>query len=88
MIPPVQLPNDRSRDNFGVLLIREQRYSEAEAKFQACIQANPNFDQAYLNLARLYVILNDKAKARATLQALLRQQPQHKMAQQSLEMLK
>jgi len=39
-------------------------------------------------LARLYVILNDKAKTRATLQALLRQQPQDKMAQQSLEMLK
>jgi thioredoxin-like negative regulator of GroEL len=88
VIPPVQLPNDRSRNNFGVLLIREQRYSEAEATFQARIQANPNFDQAYLNLARLYVILNDKAKARATLQALLRQQPQDKMAQQSLEMLK
>jgi TolA-binding protein len=69
-------------------LIREQRYSDAEAKFRTCIQANPNFDQAYLNLARLYVILNDKAKARETLQALLRQQPQHKMALQSLEMLK
>jgi tetratricopeptide (TPR) repeat protein/peroxiredoxin len=75
-------------NNLGVLLIREQRYSDAEAKFRTCIQANPNFDQAYLNLARLYVILNDKAKARETLQALLRQQPQHKMALQSLEMLK
>ena len=47
----------------------------------------PNFDQAYMNLARLYVILNDKEKAREVLLALLRQQPQHKMAQQALEML-
>jgi Flp pilus assembly protein TadD len=47
----------------------------------------PNYDQAYLNLARLYVVLNDKAKAREVLMALLRQQPQHKLAQQALEML-
>jgi len=47
----------------------------------------PDFDQAYLNLARLYVILQEKEKARAVLQALLREQPQHKMAQQALEML-
>jgi len=56
-------------------------------KFKNCIEAAPEFDQAYLNLARLYVILNDKEKARAVLQALLREQPQHKMAQQALEML-
>jgi hypothetical protein len=31
--------------------------------------------------------LNDKAKARKVLLALLRQQPQHKLAQQALEML-
>ena len=47
----------------------------------------PGFDQAYLNLARLYVILQEKEKARAVLQALLHEQPQHKMAQQALEML-
>jgi tetratricopeptide (TPR) repeat protein len=74
-------------NNLGVLLVREQRYPEAETKFKNCIQASPKFDQAYLNLARLYVILNDKEKAKEVLQALLREQPQHKMAQQALEML-
>jgi Flp pilus assembly protein TadD len=74
-------------NNLGVLLVQEKRYPEAEEKFKTCIQAVPNFDQAYLNLARLYVILNDKEKARAVLQSLLRQQPQHKLAQQALEML-
>ncbi len=64
-----------------------KHYPEAEQKFKTCIQVAPNFDQAYLNLARLYVILNDKEKAREVLQALLRQQPQHKLAQQALEML-
>jgi len=70
-----------------VLFVREQRYPEAETKFKDCIQAAPKFDQAYLNLARLYVILNDKEKAKEVLRALLREQPQHKMAQQALEML-
>ena len=74
-------------NNLGVLLVHEQRYPEAEQRFKTCIEAAPTFDQAYLNLARLYVILNDQEKARAVLLALLRQQPQHKMAQQALEML-
>ena len=74
-------------NNLGVLLVREQRYPEAEQRFKTCIQVAPNFDQAYMNLARLYVILNDKEKAREILLALLRQQPQHKMAQQALEVL-
>jgi len=74
-------------NNYGVLLVREQHYAEAEQKFWSCIQANPKFDQAYLNLARLYVLLNEKDKAREVLQELLRQQPEHQMAQQALKML-
>jgi Flp pilus assembly protein TadD/peroxiredoxin len=74
-------------NNLGILLVRQSRYSEAKQQFETCIQVAPNFDQAYLNLAKLYVVLNDKEKAREVLQALLRQQPQHKLAQQTLEML-
>jgi Flp pilus assembly protein TadD/peroxiredoxin len=74
-------------NNLGVLLVREQRYSEAEDRFKSCIEAVPNFDQAYLNLARLYMMLDRKQNAREVLQALLRQQPRNKMAQQALEML-
>ncbi|MCU1243642.1 MAG: ASPIC/UnbV domain protein [Candidatus Acidoferrum typicum] len=74
-------------NNLGVFFVREERYPEAEEKFTTCIRVAPNFDQAYLNLARLYVILKEKEKARGVLQALLQQQPQHKMAQQALEML-
>jgi Flp pilus assembly protein TadD len=70
-----------------VLLVREEHYSEAKERFETCIRVAPNFDQAYLNLARLYVILKDKEKAKEVLLALLHQQPQHKMAQQALEML-
>jgi tetratricopeptide (TPR) repeat protein/peroxiredoxin len=74
-------------NNLGVLYIREQRYPEAEARFKTCIAVSPNFDQGYLNLARLYVLLQEVDKAKETLQALLRLQPDHKMAQQALEML-
>jgi Flp pilus assembly protein TadD/peroxiredoxin len=74
-------------NNLGVLFIRDKKYPEAEERFETCIRVAPSFDQAYLNLARLYVILNDKEKAKGVLLQLLRQQPQHKMAQQTLEML-
>lgn len=74
-------------NNLGVLLVREQHYAEAEDHFKTCMQVAPNYDQAYLNLARLYILLDRKQSAREVLQALLRQQPQHKMAQQALEML-
>ena len=74
-------------NNLGVLLVRQKNFDEAKEKFESCIQVAPKFDQAYLNLARLYVLLNDKEKAREVLQALLREQPDHQMARQALEML-
>jgi Flp pilus assembly protein TadD len=74
-------------NNLGVILIREQHYSEAEVNFKTCIQVAPEYDQAYLNLARLYMIGRDNEKAREVLLALLRQQPENKVAQQALEML-
>ena len=74
-------------NNLGVLFIRESRNSEAEQAFRQSIAVAPNFDQAYLNLAHLHVLSNEKEKAREVLQTLLRLQPQHKLAQQALEML-
>ncbi len=74
-------------NNLGVVFVQQQRYPEAEEKFKTCIQAAPDFDQGYLNLARLYLVLKDKEKARSVLQALLQKQPQHKMAQQMLQLL-
>lgn len=74
-------------NNIGVILVRQQRYSEAEEEFKTCIHAAPNFDQGYLNLARLYVLLRDEQHAKQVLRNLLALQPQHKMAQQALEML-
>jgi FimV-like protein len=75
-------------NNLGVLLVRQGRYADAKEKFTNCIRVAPNLDQGYLNLARLYAVMNDKEKARSVLQELLQRQPENKIAQQSLEMLK
>jgi Flp pilus assembly protein TadD/peroxiredoxin len=74
-------------NNLGVLFVQQQRYAEAEEKFKTCIRIAPDFDQAYLNLARLYLVLKNTEQARALLQSLLQRQPQHKMAQQMLQLL-
>jgi tetratricopeptide (TPR) repeat protein len=74
-------------NNLGVLFVRQENYPQAKERFENCIRLAPTYDQAYLNLARLYVVLKDKEKAREVLLALLHQQPQHKLAQQALEML-
>jgi Flp pilus assembly protein TadD/peroxiredoxin len=74
-------------NNLGVLYIRELRYPDAEARLKTCIRVSPNFDQAYLNLARLYVLLHEDDRAKEVLHSLLQIQPDHKMAQQALEML-
>jgi Flp pilus assembly protein TadD len=70
-----------------VLYVREQDYAKAEAQFKSCIEVSPNFDQSYLNLARLYVMKNDKEKAKAVLQDLQRLQPQNANAKQAMDAL-
>jgi TolA-binding protein len=47
----------------------------------------PTFDQAYLNLARVYAIESNQEKARAVLLALLKQHPDHVQAQQMMKQL-
>jgi Flp pilus assembly protein TadD/peroxiredoxin len=74
-------------NNLGVLYVQQGKNSDAEEQFATCIRVAPNFDQAYLNLARLYMLMQKKEKARETLQALLKRQPEHKLAQQVLGML-
>jgi FimV-like protein len=74
-------------NNLGVLYVREQDYAKAEAQFRGCIRMSPKFDQSYLNLARLYVMQNDKDKAREVLQDLLRVQPENPNAKQAIDVL-
>jgi FimV-like protein len=67
--------------------VRRGQNVDAEEQFKTCIRVAPAFDQAYLNLARLYVVMDEKEKARNILQELLRLQPEHKLGRKALEML-
>jgi Tfp pilus assembly protein PilF len=67
--------------------VRGQDYAKAEEQFKTGIRVAPEFDQSYLNLARLYAMRNDKEKAKEVLLDLLRVQPQNPGAKQALETL-
>ena len=74
-------------NNLGVLYLRTQRRNDAVASFETCIRVAPEFDQSYLNLARVYSIENTPAKARTVLLELLKQHPGHTQAQSMLAQL-
>jgi len=74
-------------NNLGVLYLRTQRRDQAVASFEECIRVASTFDQSYLNLARVYAIEGDTVKARAVLEELLKQYPDHAQAKKMLEEL-
>jgi tetratricopeptide (TPR) repeat protein len=57
------------------------------ASFEECIRVAPAFDQAYLNLARVYALEGARDKARGILVDLLKQHPDHAQARQALDQL-
>jgi Flp pilus assembly protein TadD len=74
-------------NNLGVLYLVTHRRDDAVASFQQCIRVAPAFDQAYLNLARVYALEGVPDKARGVLLDLLKQHPDHPQAKQMLERL-
>jgi len=60
---------------------------EAIAAFQDCIRVAPEFDQAYLNMARVYVGLGKRQEAREVLRQLLERHPNHPTALKMVEQL-
>jgi Flp pilus assembly protein TadD len=54
---------------------------------ERCIRVAPGFDQAYLNLARVYALEGARDKARSVLLNLLKQHPDQPQAKQMLEQL-
>jgi Flp pilus assembly protein TadD len=74
-------------NNLGVLYLRTRRRDEAVASFEECIRVAPGFDQAYLNLARVYSLEGAPDKAGAVLLELLKQHPDHAQGQKMLEEL-
>ena len=74
-------------NNLGILYLLTQRRDQAVASFEQCIRVAPTFDQAYLNLARVYAIEQKREKAREILGDLLKQQPENQSARQMLQQL-
>jgi Tfp pilus assembly protein PilF len=70
--------------NMGVLKLRTGHRDDAVKTFEECMRVAPDFDQAYLNLARVYTLEGDRAKARTVLEGLLRRRPDHTAAKKML----
>ena len=76
-----------------VELFRTNRYvgtdrvSDAVATFEQCIRVAPAYDQAYLNLARVYSVEKTPDKARAVLLDLLKKDPENARAKNMLTQL-
>jgi Flp pilus assembly protein TadD len=74
-------------NNLGILYLRTQRRDQAVASFEESIRVAPDFDQSYLNLARVYAIEDHPDKARDVLQELLKRHPDHAVAKRALSEL-
>jgi FimV-like protein len=60
---------------------------DAAHSFEESIRVAPEYDQAYLNLARVYAVQGKREKAREVLLELLKQHPDHAQAKAELNQL-
>ena len=71
-------------NNLGVLYAKLGQPNDAIAAFRYGIRTNPEDDELYLNLARIYVTMGQRDKARAVLNQLLEQKPGNATATRAL----
>lgn len=74
-------------NNLGVVYVRLKNPGEAEDAFLGAIRIAPEFSQSYVNLARLYSLQGNFAKARGVLEQLLKKKPGDPEALQELSQL-
>ncbi|HKS95663.1 MAG TPA: tetratricopeptide repeat protein, partial [Terriglobia bacterium] len=74
-------------NNLGILYLRTKRVDLGVKSFETCIRVAPGFDQAYINLAKVYALEDHKQQAADVLHQLLKQHPDHALAQQMLSEL-
>jgi Flp pilus assembly protein TadD len=74
-------------NNLGVLYLVTERAEQAVETFKKCIAVAPAFDQAYLNLARVYALQGARDKARAVLLELLKTHPGHRQGSEMMQQL-
>ena len=74
-------------NNLGVIYMELQKPQEAIAAFRYGIEAAPDDETAYLNLARAYGVTGDRERARTILQELLLRKPDNSAARKGLDEL-
>ncbi len=81
--------NNPSADfGVGLSLLALGRLPAAEAQFQSLLDRQPQFWQAYENLADLYAQTGQAAKEQQVWRALLKRRPEHERAQARLALLR
>ena len=71
-------------NNLGVLYAKMGQPNDAIAAFRYGIKTNPDDDELYLNLARIYVTMGEREKARAVLDELMERKPGNATATKAL----
>ena len=71
-------------NNLGVLYAKMGQPNDSIAAFRYGIKMNPDDDELYLNLARIYVTMGQRDKARAVLNELMEQKPGSAIARKAL----
>ena len=74
-------------NNLGVLYARTGQLDDAIAAFRYGMEAAPEEESLYLNLASLYVSMDNRDRARKVIEQLLRRKPTSPLAQQALREL-
>jgi Flp pilus assembly protein TadD len=74
-------------NNLGVLYLQLNQPNDAIAAFKYGLEVAPESDSLYLNLARVYVRLQDRHKARDVILQLLQRNPDHPAALRALREL-
>jgi len=74
-------------NNLGVLYARMGQPQNSIAAFRFGLKADPDDDQLYLNLARIYVTMGERDQARAVLNQLMDRKPGNAIAAKALNQL-
>jgi hypothetical protein len=76
--------DDRARYNLGFTALNLGDYATAEIELKECIALNPDYEMAYLNLAKLYQVTGKGANLEQVLQRLLQNMPESELGREML----
>ena len=66
--------------NLGFILVSKGDYRNGETYYQKALALNPDYEQALMNQAGIYLQRNEIAKAKGLLQKVLKKNPNNEQA--------